>query len=413
MTATNRWGWHEGGACHQGPRSPRPSGGAFLLWRMRRWVFLVLSSTGCFAVMPGLIWGQPVAEPEPYQYSDFIRFVADLTFQPDGKALALVGTSLHPKDIQNSDESKLLIFDYPSGRLRTLMGTDHSIGRIAYSPDGRRIAAGCYNAVQLWEAASGKLLAENEGHWWPVLSMCFSRDGKTLLTAAARDHQVKVWDGITGKPRANFRFPLGKRGLRPDDPAVAPRDRAPLFVEMKVPCEGLRGIVLLPDGKTAAVSMEEDKNVWLWDITTGKQKPPLKTDHLEAVAGLALSPDGRVLATGGEGVSQRGNDSSVRLWDTRTHKRLAILDHSDGAVLNIVFSPDGKTLAALGNGILTIWDLEKGKERFALEGEDRESLVDFAVTPDWKTVATIMQSRTFRLCFWDMETGKEVFPGRR
>jgi WD40 repeat protein len=412
MTAVKASGLHAGAVCQHGPGSPEMSDGAFRIYRMRRWAFVVLLPAGCFALVAGLIQGQPVPRPEPFRYGEFIDFVADLTFRPDGKALAVVGSRSQGRGDSYREESKLLVFDYPSGQLRNVMGTNHDIWRIAYSPDGRRIAAGCYNAVQLWEAASGKLLAENEGHWWPVLSMCFSQDGKTLVTAAV-DHQVKVWDGITGKPRANFRFPLGKRGLRPDDPAVAPRDRAPLFVEMKVPCEGPRQIVLLPDGKTAALSLEEDKSVLLWDITTGKQKPPLKTDHLEAVAGLALSPDGRVLATGGDGVSQRGNDSSVRLWDTRTHKRLAILDHSDGAVLNIVFSPDGKTLAALGNGILTVWDLDKGKERFTLQGHEEEGLTDFAVTPDWKTVATFMLSTNFRLCFWDMATGKEVFPGRR
>ncbi len=411
MTGVKASGLHEGGASHHGRRSSVNSGSAFRLYRMRTWLLLVLLSTGGIAAVASLLRGQPALRPEPFCFSDFLRSVADLTFRPDGKALALVGKSSHPTDDRNPDESKLLVFDYPSGRLRNVMGTDHNIWRIAYSPDGTRIAAGCYTAVQLWGPGRGKLLVENEGHWGPVVSMCFSQDGKTLVTAAV-DHQVKVWDGITGKPRANFRFPPGWTP-RPQDPAVATRDQAPLVVDMNVPCEEFGRIGLLPDGKTAALSLQGTKNLLLWDVTTGKQREPLKTDHPETVTGLAVSPDGRVLASGGGGVSRRGNDSSVRLWDTRTHKRLGILDHSEGAVLNIVFSPDGKSLAALGNGVLTVWDLDKGKERFTLQGEDKETLTDFAVSPDWKTVATIMMFSSYRLCFWDMATGKEVFPGRR
>ncbi len=412
MNAMNTLGWHEGGVSQKGMGWPEMPGGVCRRNRMRRWLLLVVLSSGGTATAAGLLQGQPVPRLEPFRFGELICSVADLTFRPDGQALALVGHSSQPKDDRNPDESKLLVFDYPSGRLRNILGTNHDIWRIAYSPDGSRIAAGCYTAVQLWEPGSGKQLVANEGHWWPVTSMAFSQEGKTLITAAA-DHQVKVWDGITGRPRANFRFPVGKAGYRPEDPAVAPRDQAPLFVQMNVPCEGFGRVALLPDGKTAVLSLVDDKDVLFWDITTGKQKPPLKTDHLEAVAGIALSPDGRVLATGGNGRSRRGNDSTVRLWDTRTHKRLAILDHSYGPVLNLVFSPDGKTLAALGNGILTVWDLDKGKERFALQGEDPEGLTDFAVSPDWETVATILLSTTYRLCFWDMATGKEVFPGRR
>jgi WD40 repeat protein len=80
-----------------------------------------------------------------------------------------------------------LVFDYPGGRPGRIMATtNRDIRCIGYSPDGRRIATGCYFAVQIWDPLTGKLVADNEGHQWPVRTLCFSEDGKTLVTAGGR-----------------------------------------------------------------------------------------------------------------------------------------------------------------------------------------------------------------------------------
>src|SRR5438552_13410576 len=60
--------------------------------------------------------------------------------------------------------------------------------------------------------------------------------------------------------------------------------------------------------------------------------------HTKAITCLAFSPDGRMLASGSK-------DETVRLWDMRSLKTLAILPgHTDMAVC-VTFSRDGKTLA--------------------------------------------------------------------
>jgi WD40 repeat protein len=77
---------------------------------------------------------------------------------------------------------------------------------------------------------------------------------------------------------------------------------------------------------------------------------------------LAFSPDEKRLATG-------GYDSSVKLWDVTTGKRLADFPVEGGRFSCIAFSPDGRRVVAgsasshgKGGGIVRVWDLESMRE---------------------------------------------------
>ena len=83
--------------------------------------------------------------------------------------------------------------------------------------------------------------------------------------------------------------------------------------------------------------------------------PIVRLEHDGAVWAVAVSPDGRVIATG-------SGDGTVGVWDRATGVQLAELRH-DGAVLAIAFSPSGDNLlSASDDGSARIWSVESGEE---------------------------------------------------
>ncbi len=88
-------------------------------------------------------------------------------------------------------------------RLRTLEGHRGAVYSVAFSPDGRTLAAGggrvypgAPGNVILWDAASGQRLCALEGHRATVWSVAFSPDGR-ILASGSQDGTVVLW----GVPR--------------------------------------------------------------------------------------------------------------------------------------------------------------------------------------------------------------------
>jgi len=98
----------------------------------------------------------------------------------------------------------------------------------------------------------------------------------------------------------------------------------------------IRALVWAPDGKTI-VTGADDSTVRFWDPQTGELKHTLLADSGEG--GLAFSPDGKTLASGGPGF--------VKLWNAETRELVrAIRVGFNFLVRRVAFSPDGTLLAA-------------------------------------------------------------------
>jgi WD40 repeat protein len=119
-------------------------------------------------------------------------------------------------------------------------------------------------------------------------------------------------------------------------------------------------VAYTPDGTILATGGQEGLTK-LWDTKTLKEIVALK-GHLKSIHSLAMSPDGRRLATGGSG------QAAVKLWDVQTHQELITLQGSSVLLQALHFSPDNNALIGLtGKAELTIWSIPSWGEIKAAE----------------------------------------------
>jgi WD40 repeat protein len=166
-------------------------------------------------------------------------------------------------------------------------------------------------------------------------------------------------------------------------------------------------LALSPDGKWIA-SGGADRTVRIWNADTGEQVHYL-TGHDSAVTSVAFSPDGRQLASAG-GLRRRG----LFLWDVRTGQQSAPLQPCDGWVSAVRFSPDGKSLLAAvgmgsrGKGLVAWWDLATSKRRRGPDGRElaypnNDGISSIAISPNrrWVLVAN------YAMRIWDTKSNRE------
>jgi RNA polymerase sigma factor (sigma-70 family) len=165
---------------------------------------------------------------------------------------------------------------------------------------------------------------------------------------------------------------------------------------------GVRCLALSPDGKTVATGSDQDKDIKLWDAETLQLRARL-TGHRSPVQCIAISPDGKLLASG----SAYGD---FLLWDLRGETPTgptALVTRGPSGFNNRIhaaaFSPSGRTLAIAGSGKgVSLWDVtgDEPRERSLLP-EMREEVRSIAYAPDGSAMALIAAGDgSVRL--WDM-----------
>jgi WD40 repeat protein len=163
---------------------------------------------------------------------------------------------------------------------------------------------------------------------------------------------------------------------------------------------GVMALALSPEGKVLA-SGSQDRAILLWDTDTWIATSPL-TGHSGDVIGLAFSPDGSLLAS----VTSSPDRCAIRLWEVATGRAVGTLGEPTRGLFAVAYSPDGRTLACGGwDGGLHLWDVATGREQLTIPNVVSRYVRALAFSPDGQQVATGGSGPT-RL--WNPATGKEV-----
>jgi WD40 repeat protein len=238
----------------------------------------------------------------------------------EGHTDAIIGAALSPdgqRVLSGSRDKTVRLWDTATGQeIRQLIGHTDAVVHVAFGPEGQALSGGENQTIRLWDLNTGKNTGVFTGVYpsfaysakaglaatggkqlirlWNLetgkevhhltgrsdkgdLGVCFSPDGKLIVSLNHIDHTVRIWDVETGKERKQISVPNAY-------------------------C-----VAFSPDGmRIVSGGFRPDNTVRVWDIETGKELCKHE-GHTDPVTSVAFFPDGKRIASASV-------DGTARIW---------------------------------------------------------------------------------------------------
>ena len=256
-------------------------------------------------------------------------------------------------------------------------------GGMAFSPDGRWVAAssGDYDedteaaSLLVWDAVTGDIHCDLQGHARRTRTVAFSPDGRTALS--------------------------GSQGTDDAGDLILWNMEDCSLVRRFATEQDTTGIDFSADGRYAFTSSAFSENATLWDVETGQPVRVFPAPG-EVFLDAAFGPgDETVLAGAISGV--------IFEWNRETGEELRRFSGHDGGVWSLEVSPDEQRLVSSDDtGMIILWDAASGAE---LRRHSAHNALSFQATfsPDSQTVYSVSSDET--LVAW--QVGDPSLPALR
>ena len=333
------------------------------------------------------------------------EYVTGVGFSHDGTYLAAIAS---PED----ERHKLVLLESTSGRIRKELGeieqgflTYYHDARLAFSDDNRRLLVGdTGGSITRWDLASGSLVDKrtlsvcsaerrlpNAFSYSEDLSLVVARCGnKTYVIDTKTDSIVRQtstrvdFSNSVVLSRDNQLLAIGDSG---SSKLLNMSNGTEVTIESDLPitcgCDFTRDNTLL-----AIEDYFDSETVKIVDVGTKQMVMRLEA-HPGKIKALAFTPDGRILASGGE-------DRIVRLWDVQTGSLVHALAGHTKRVGVVAFTPNGKLLvSASDDQTMKIWDVATGTlvRSIQVTTEGIYGLSSIAFSPDGQRMVSTLAAK--------------------
>jgi WD40 repeat protein len=293
--------------------------------------------------------------------------VRGLAVSPDKSAVAASrGSHIDVYDVRSGKHVRALVdpeVRSPDGKP---LGAAHLalVESLAWSPDGRFLASGTYQAVTIWDVWTGLVRRRLDGFADRVVALAFSRGGKLLATgggAPTEEGEVKVFEAATGK----------------------------LVTEVKNGhSDTVFGVSFRPDGKVLA-TCGADKFVKTWEVPSGKAIKSFE-GHTHHVLDVGWKADGKLLASAGA-------DNVVKVWDFEKGEQVrTIAAHSKQVTRLLFIGAKPEFVTCSGDQQVRVWNVDNGANPRNF-GDSGDYLYALGVSADGSVVAAGGEAGVVRL----------------
>jgi WD40 repeat protein len=320
--------------------------------------------------------------PQPVEFFTCPRnhAIDDLLFTPDGTLLVGIGLD---------QDRKLGVIHFWSMKNQELTRTIHepdSVAAAVFTNESRRLITACWDhKVRVYKGDKWELKQtfDYDPPRQTANHLAVFPDGKHFLSGNVGDQGPRIWD-------------LTKQSATP----------------LKAPRETVNGLAISKDGKRFAIAYSAPVTE-IWDaekmevIGRLRLKAELGGGRRGVFTCLALSPDGRTIATGCISIDGNPGKNALCIWDARSYALLHESDRLDEYPVKIAFTPDSKLLISCigpdpqSPGTVHIWEVATGKLVHKFEAGKQGGMLS-ALSPDGRWLVAWNSVTNGQFGLWDV-----------